>query len=231
MNKRAMVVGTALACIWLRQAALASPSGLNNIPTADTPPDQVIVLQTYDTFGADRQHDLSAGMKFGLAPWGEDPGVPHFEGGVDGHILPGDFGPAVFQSKLSIALWADGPTAAIGAANVAVSNDERDRVGEPFDYFVLSQDLKLFRLHAGYSFQSSNYAAFAGADVTFPLFERNLTLRTDAIQIQDQAQWLASVGAMYQLTDNIALETWTSMPTEHGKPTFTVKLDWVLGKW
>ena len=63
----------------------AAPSGLNNIPTADTAPHLTLVMQEYSTFGAGRRPDHSAGFKFGLDPWEKNDWRHRFEGGVDGH--------------------------------------------------------------------------------------------------------------------------------------------------
>ena len=211
----------------LSRQAQASPSGLNNIPTADTPPDRVVVLQAYDTFGEGRVHDLSAGMKFGLRPGSQYPWAPRWEGGVDGHLAPDPVGPAAFQAKLAIQPWANLPALALGSANLAVTREDRDHGNQPFNYLVLTHDFHLFRLHGGYALQHDNNAGFVGADVTFPVANRPLTLRTDAIQIQNEKRWLASVGAMYQLSRNLVLEVWGSFPTDHREPAVTIKLDWI----
>jgi hypothetical protein len=224
-----MFITAALACIGLQRAVLATPSGLDNIPTADTPPDKVVVLQAYDTFGESAEHNFSAGVKFGLRPWGNQGWAPRFEGGLDGHLFPGDSGPAIFQGKVTLHPWEQAPAVALGSANIALSASDRDRTGEPFNYLVFSHDLNLLRLHAGYAIQTHNNAGFFGVDTTFPVLSRDLTLRADAIQINDQSQWLTSVGMMYPLTRSLVLEAWTSIPVDGGVANFTLKLDWVLG--
>jgi len=207
---------------------LASPSGLNNIPTADTAPDLTPVLQAYTTVGKERNPDHSAGMKIGFGPWDKAAFNSRFEAGVDGHYAPDAAGPVVFQIKYALQPWEKGPSLGLGSANLALSENDRNRTGQPFSYAVLTQDLKHFRLHAGYALQHQGNAGFVGIDKTFKVFERDLMLRSDAIQIQNERQWLASVGALYAINDWLVLETWTSVPVETGKPSFTLKLNFIL---
>src|SRR5262245_51121198 len=200
MNKAICCTVTTLGALALAiPNAHATSSGLNNIPTADTAPDLVPVIQLYSTWGDDRRPDHSAGMKIGFGPWDDAFWGSRFEAGVDGHYAPGDPGPAVFQLKYALQPWEKGPAICIGSANLAVTDNDRERGGQPFTYGVLSQDFKFFRLHAGYGLQHDGNAGFFGIDRTFKVFDRPLMLRSDAIQIQDERQWLASVGALYEL--------------------------------
>lgn len=228
MNKQLIVSSAVMLAALLCRQTNASPSGLNNTPTADTPGDQVVVLQAYDTFGKEREHDFSAGMKFGLRPWNEKQWAPRLEGGLDSHLLPNEGGPVVFQAKLAIQPLVKGPTMAVGSANLAVREHDRERVGQAFNYFVLSQGLKYFRLHGGHGWQKDNNAWFAGIDTTLPVLKQPLTLRADAVQIQDRDQWLVGLGLMYQLNRNLVIEGWSSLPTERGLPSFTLKLNWIF---
>jgi len=229
VNHRATIITAALACAALRQTALATPSGLNNIPTADTPDDKIVVLQAYDTFGQGQEHDFSAGVKFGLHPFGDGNWIPRLEGGLDASLFPGQSGPAVFQGKLALQPFNFGPALAIGSANIAISKDDRDRAGEPFNYAVLTQAFGFLRVHGGYAIQTHNNAGFLGADATFKVLNRDLMLRADAIQIENQSKWLTSVGAMYPLTHSLVAEGWASIPVDGGITNFTLKLDWVFG--
>jgi hypothetical protein len=208
--------------------AHATSSGLNNIPTADTAPDLVPVIQLFSTWGEEHKPDHSAGMKIGFGPWDNAFWGSRFEAGVDGHYAPGDAGPAVFQLKYALQPWEKGQAIGIGSANIAVTESDRDRTGQPFSYAVLSQDFKFLRLHAGYGLQHDGNAAFVGIDKTFKVFDRSLMLRSDAIQIQNERQWLASVGALYEINRWLVLESWGSFPVETGNPTFTLKLNFVL---
>jgi hypothetical protein len=201
----------------------ATPSGLNNIPTADTPGDRELVIQQFSTWGDDRQPDYSAGMKMGLQPWGQK-----LEWGVDGHLAPDDAGPAVFQAKYALQPANSWPTLALGIANLAVTSHERDRAGQPFTYGVISHDFTWLRAHAGYGFQHQNDAAFVGLDKTVTVFECPLTLRGDIIQIDDQDQWQASAGFLLRLHKMLAIESWVSQPLDHGKPSVTLKFDFIL---
>jgi hypothetical protein len=227
--KRILRTGlAAIATLTLPAPGLATPSGLNNIPTADTAPDLTPVIQVYSLWGSGRKPDHSAGMKIGFGPWKDAFFGSRFEAGVDGHYAPDPLGPAFFQVKYALQPWAKGPAIAVGSANLAVTEEHRERGGQPFTYAVLSQDLKWFRLHGGYGIQHNGDAGFVGIDTTFDLFKRPLTLRSDAIQIQDESQWLTSVGLMYPLTSWLVLETWGSFPVESGDPAFMLKFNFVL---
>src|SRR5215471_5158645 len=103
----------------------AAATGLNNIPTADTAPNLTLVLQEYSTFGADRSPDHVAGFKFGVDPWQESEWRNRFEWGLDSHFAPGDAGPAVFQVKYATQPNTNWPALGIGAANLAVTSDDR----------------------------------------------------------------------------------------------------------
>lgn len=47
--------------------AYATPSGLNNIPTADVTPANVLVIQQFSNSGSDQQSLYQFGFKYGLA--------------------------------------------------------------------------------------------------------------------------------------------------------------------
>jgi hypothetical protein len=211
--------------------AVATSTGLNNIPTADAPGDGEFVIQEINTIATEGRDDFTAGFKMGLRPWGQ-----RFEWGLDSHFAPGGAGPAVFQAKYAFQPWEDWPTLGIGAANIATNSDDRKLAGGEFKFAVLSyevksQESKWFRLHAGYGLQTQNNAMFFGVDKTFKVFNRGLMLRSDAIEIQDRSQWLASFGGIYFLHKHIALESWFSQPTDHGEPSVVVKLNFIFKFW
>jgi hypothetical protein len=208
--------------------ALATSTGLNNIPTADTPPDRTLVFQQYNTFGGGRKPDSSAGLKMGLRPFPEKYDWNHFEWGADFHLAPGQSGPVVFQGKYALQPWENLPTLGLGATNLAITGDDRDRVGQPYSFAVLTQDFRWLRATFGYGLQVKNDGGFFGLDKTVPLFRRDLMLRTDIIQIENERQWLGSVGFLYLLHKSWALESWVSQPTEHGQTSFTIKLNGIL---
>jgi hypothetical protein len=206
--------------------ALATPTGLNNIPTADTPGDREVVLQAFANFREKRHDGWWIGLKGGLRPWNQ-----RFEYGIDARLGEGDPKAAVLQFKYAVAfselLKSEQtlPVAAVGVANLALTSAQRDQIGQPATYLVATQDLDWFRATVGYQFQHNNDAGFFGFDKTFELFDRDIQFRTDFTQINDQDQWLGSVGFIYFIHDHFALESWVSVPFEHGPSIFTIKLD------
>ncbi len=203
--------------------ALATSTGLNNIPTADTPGHREVVFQGFVNLTDEKSDDQFAGFKTGLHS-----SEHRFEWGLDTRLGDNDPRVAVFQAKYAVQPWETLPTVAVGAANMAVTPSDRDKVGQPFKFLVLTQDFGWLRGHAGYGFQQNNNAAFFGLDKTVTLFDRALMLRTDAIQIQDESQWLGSAGFIYFLQDNLAVESWVSQPFDNGKPTYTLKLNLIF---
>jgi hypothetical protein len=214
-------LGSLLICT---SALLATPSGLNNIPTADVTPMGTFVGQAYSNFGNDHDGDFSLGFKTGLDLWGQK-----FEIGADSHITPGTGGPVVLQFKYQVPQLWQGGNFGIGIANLALTQEDRDRAGDPFTYVVLSQDINgWFRTHAGYGFQTDNNSVLLGLDKTWKVFERDFVLRSDLIQIQNEGQWEGSLGFLYALNKYLVLESWVSQPFDHGDPIFTVKLNFVV---
>ena len=67
-----------------------------------------------------------------------------------------------------------------------------------------------------------------GLDRTVDCFGRDLVLRTDLLQIDDQHQWLGSVGFLFHFHEHIALESWVSQPFDDGPTAFTFKLDFIF---
>jgi hypothetical protein len=206
--------------------ALADSSGLNNIPTADTTPDRTIVFQLKTVLSDETASEYFAGFKMGLEPFGQ-----RFEWGVDGQAgvssIGEDAGPAVLQFKLAVDL-TETTAVGLGVANIGVRSRDRDDVGQPFKYAVLSHDFGPFRAHAGYGLQQDGNTALLGLDTTVELFDRDLMLRTDLIQIDDEDQWLGSLGFIYFINEHFALESWVSQPFESGEPSFTIKLDFAI---
>ena len=204
-------------------SAFATPSGLNNIPTADTPAQGEVVIQGWTNFGDDRETDFNLGFKSGLNVWGQK-----FEFGADSHLLPDEGGPVVLQFKYAHKVW-EGGTLALGIANLALGDDSIDRAGDPFSYALLTQDVAgLFRAHAGFGFQTDNNSFLLGLDKTVKVLERDLQLRTDFVQIQDQDQWLGSVGFLYALHPNVVVESWASQPFDDGDAVYTAKINFVF---
>lgn len=209
-----------MGLLLVAREARATPSGLDNIATADTNPHGVLTFQQYDTFGSGRRPDYSAGARFGLQPRGVG-----LEIGIDSHLGPPAAGPPIFNAKAALQPAPRWPRFAVGVANAGLTADDRARAGQPFSYGVATWDLGVFRLTGGYGLQTMNDAGFLGIDRTLRLFGGNLMLRSDAIQVEDQSAWLTSVGFMYTLDPTWALEAWINIPTGQGDPSFTVKLD------
>ncbi len=93
-------------------AARATPSGLNNIPTADTRPRGTFVLQGFTTVGNGRDADFNLDFKTGI-----DLKVAKLELGLAAHLTPGKGGPVKPHIKLAVPLGEGRPTIAVGAAN------------------------------------------------------------------------------------------------------------------
>ncbi len=201
----------------------ATSTGLDNIPTTDTPPDRTGVIQIYTNQTEGSQDDYLIGYKMGLRPWGQI-----FEWGVDGRLGEGEEGPAVLQLKYVVDPGESLPQLAVGATNVAVTSSDRERAGQAFVFMMLSHDFGWFRGHAGHGFQKDNDAFFFGWDKTYQAFERDLILRGDLIQIDDQQQWLGSLGFFFSIHKHLALESWVSQPFENGKSIFTLKLNLIF---
>jgi hypothetical protein len=209
----------------------ATPSGLNNIPTADTTPQGTLVFQAFGTVGGEADDDFNLGFKTGI-----DLGPLDMEFGADSHISPGDAGPVTLQAKLALPLGDKLPTIAIGSANTTFSSADANRAGETFGYFVVSQDLCYLRGHVGCGLQDGALLPFLGFDKTFTRESfgmsgesRDLfTLRTDMIQQQD-SDWLYSAGVLVPVIDHIVFETWANLPGNGDDASLTLKLNIVFG--
>ena len=209
---------TAILILAASPALFATPSGLNNIPTADTVPDRTVAVQVFDTFGAG-PHDLWSGFKTG---WDFSP--LHLEWGLDSHLAPTPAGPLYFQTKIGFSPWEDGKIA-VGVANVGLTNT--DRAGDPFTYLALTQDLKFARLTVGYGLQTHGNTVLLGIDRTWKVYDHNLNLNADLVQTGDGHGWLTAVGFKYDLTDHIVLEGWTNLP-DKGDVSFLAKINFVF---
>jgi hypothetical protein len=146
------------------------------------------------------------------------------EAGIDGRLGPGEAGPAVFQTKLAIQPWPRLPALAIGATNIAVNDDGRDRTGKPFKFVVLRQNLRWVYVTGGYGFQQENDAAFFGLDRWFEPAGKSLQLRGDVTQIDDGEEWKGSLGFLWVFWKHAALESWGSQRFDGGDIVWTIKL-------
>ncbi len=203
--------------------SLATPSGLNNIPTADTAGEGEYVFQLFTNFGRDRNSDTNLGVKTGVTVAGQT-----FELGLDGRVTPDKGGPAVGQIKYATDVWQNGKIA-LGVANIGFRAQDRDRVGNPFRYAVLTQKVgENLRLHGGYGFQTDNDSLLFGVDYTINAWNREFLLRSDLVEIDDGDQFLSSFGFLVKLNSRLVLETWASRPVEDGRTVGTVKLNLVF---
>ena len=232
-----VLIGT--ICIFaVGQSAWASPSGLNNIPTTDTVPQNVLVFQNWVNLAEGSQPEAFLAFKYGV------PILDGLEVGVDWKALGNTHGHAALQAKHAFNIQEDIWKAVVGIANVS---DSRKHNGEVFPYVATSYDLQMVKLHAGFAAQPHNQAFFAGIDRTFPFLSRNLQLKGDVIQIDDMDDALFSVGFLYDfspLTDeplrpglmgvldeisrNIVIEGWVSIPSTGGEEVLTMKLNYVI---
>jgi hypothetical protein len=197
---------------------VATPTGLNNIPTADVVPEQTLVFQAFGNFSGSTRPDVWAGFKYGL--------LTNLEIGFDGQVNPdpSDEGALAGQANYRFTI-GDSSALGVGVANIG----DEDRNGEVDYYAVFSQDLGAVRLHLGGTLQQDNEGIFAGLDTTWPVFERDFTFRSDIRQTEERDEQLGSAGFIYDLGMNMLLEAWGSFPSRGGdEDVATVKLNYVI---
>ena len=89
--------------------------------------------------------------------------------------------------------------------------------------------MDFLRVHFGGTSQDDNEGFFAGLDKTFKFLDRDFTLRSDIIQVNNQNDTLTSIGFIYDLGHNFLVESWVSFPSESGKEdVLTVKFNYVI---
>lgn len=216
-----------LAAFAAVSSAFGTPTGLNNIPTADTVGHRTVAVQYFSSFGGANQFATSgigkssqwAGFKTG---WDLDP--VHLEWGMDSPLGTGLSGPLLFQSKARISPWEDGMMA-VGIAGIALT--DKNRSGDPFTYAMMWHDFHVVRLHAGYGYQTNGCSFLFGADRTWKVFNRNFNLNADLVQSRDQRGLITSVGAKYDLCKHIVLETWTNFP-DRDRVSWIAKINFVF---
>jgi len=199
--------------------AWASPSGLNNIPTADVAPFGKLVLQQYTNIGGGEPPAFYVGAKWGA--------LPRLEVGIDDRFAGGG-GPTaspVAQIKFQVLRNDKRLSLAVGAANLG---DTRHN-GDPAFYLALKRRLvPKVRGHLGFMNQGSQNSLFIGAEGDIV---RGWSWRTDAIQTNHMHDVLFGVGAIGPLRKDILLEAWTSLPTQAGvDESYMLKFDWLIGK-
>ncbi|MBW7989702.1 MAG: hypothetical protein FVQ84_06770 [Planctomycetes bacterium] len=207
-----------LFCFLTTGPLWATSTGLNNIPTADVVPENVLVYQFISDMANNNKPDYVTGFKYGL--------MKNVEIGLDGRIFPEKAKQEnlVVQGKLRFEL-TDFLAIAGGITNLG----DRSRAGKEFPFGVLSQDFGFLRGHFGGSIQNNNEGFFGGIDKTLKFLNRDLTLRSDIIQTNDQHETTTSAGFIYDLGHNFLVESWMSFPTESGKEdVLTIKLNYVI---
>jgi hypothetical protein len=218
MSERRILI-VALGCVLLvleTLPALATPTGLNNIPTADVVPKGILVLQAFANFGGRGDASWLGGLKFGPAD--------NWEVGLDGEVSgPGSGGGPTLQAKYTMPL-RKGVRLALGAANVS---GDRDGHGNVFPYLVASVPLgERSNGHFGYSLESGNHALFLGADAAV---SASLTLRSDWIQANDANESVWSLGFISPVAKRCLVEGWASFPSAAGAETnYVLKVDYIV---
>ncbi len=236
-------IAAASALFLTTTATYATPSGLNNIPTADTTPQGTFVLQGFTTLGNDRDTDFNLGFKTGI-----DAKLVKIELGASAHLTPGKGGPIAAHGKIALPLGEGLPTVAVGVANISFDSGDRKRSGDEFFYAVVSHDLGWLRLHGGCASQDGEALPFFGVDKTFRTAAttthgdgksvksvkametpgRDLfTLRADAIQ-QLSNDWLYSAGVLVPVCSNLVAEAWGNFPDNGDDASLTLKINFVF---
>lgn len=207
--------------------AFGTPTGLNNIPTADTIDHRTVAVQFFSSFGGSNQFATSGPGK--TSDWvgfktGWDFKPVHLEWGLDSVLGTGFSGPLLFQTKARIKPWEDGMFA-LGVAGVALTDTKR--AGDPFTYAMLYHDFHFVRLHAGYGLQTNGNSYLFGVDRTWKLFNRDFNLNADLVQSRNQRGHIASVGAKYFLSKHIVLEAWANFP-DRDRVSAIAKINYVF---
>jgi len=211
-------------------SAYASPSGLNNTPTADICPVNTLVVQGWGSYGHDTQPDYWTGFKYGV--------FSNAEIGADWDTSADPSKEVQFQAKYTINFGDSWPKLGLGSANM--SGDTKKN-GFWMPYAVLSEDVGgLFRIHGGYDFQIHNMGVFGGLDTTVGLLGRDVLFCGDVIQIHNgrDAVFAPGIkfalgnkndqGAINALLRHLVFETWTTLPTNTGRSVYTAKLNCVI---
>ncbi len=227
-----------LVLVLFTNSALGSSSGLNNIPTTDVTPENVLVFQTWGNFAENTHPQEFVGFKYGL--------FENIELGVDWKANDDTHAHAAYQMKYAFDIDGDRWRGVLGFADLS---DNREHNGDFFPFVATSVDIDLARLHLGYAPQPHNDRFFFGIDKTFLFMDRNLQLKADAIQLNGKKDMLYSAGFLYELapqtstgdttqtglaglldaiTKNVVLEAWVSWPTTDAEDVYTVKLDYVI---
>jgi len=192
----------------------SSPSGLNNIPTADVAAQGVVVLQAWANAAEGQDTTWLAGAKTGL--------TPDLEVGLDSRVAP-DGGPVTAQVKYRVRSTIPDLWWALGLANLSA---DKDRAGEPMPYAVATRSLGQWRAHLGYSAQKDAEGLFCGADLQI---SPSLLMRADWVRLGAAAGSATSVGALWASDGRLAFEARLTFPNSPPSATaLTLKADWAF---
>lgn len=225
MMKKTLIV--TLAAFAAVTSVFGTPTGLNNIPTAETIDHRTVAVQFFSSFGGSNQFSTSGPGKTSdwvgfKTCWDFKP--VHMEWGLDSVLGTGLSGPLLFQTKARIQPWQDG-MCALGVAGVALTDSGRS--GDPFTYAMLYHDFHILRLHAGYGLQTDGNSYLFGVDRTWKLFNRDFNLNADLVQSRNQQGHIAAVGAKYFLNKHIVFEAWANFP-DRDRVSAIAKINYVF---
>ncbi|NQW45985.1 MAG: hypothetical protein HQ462_11350 [Deltaproteobacteria bacterium] len=227
-----MKLAKVVAVVFLISGAglFATPTGINNIPTADVVPDRKVAIQSFGSFGQGSNQFAANGAGKSSLWMGFKAGIQatapvRVEIGIDSPVAPTKAGPLVFQTKANFSPWENG-LIALGIANIALT--DFDRAGRPFSYGIVAQDFGLLRAHAGYGFQLNSNTALFGVDRNLRVLGRSLNLNIDLVQSADHSYWLPAAGFKFDPTQYIVLESWANFPGR-GRSSYIAKINFVFG--
>lgn len=141
----------------------STPTGLNNIPTADVAPLNVLVLQQFSTYADERSPVHFLGARFGLADFQIAGFRQSLEVGGDGQ-----FGPTskpAGQAKYRLELIKGTTATSVGVANITGEKHQ-----DLFPYAVLSHDFGPLRVHAGYKWPTDDQGGLWCIDIPLKKF-------------------------------------------------------------
>lgn len=205
--------------VWLTMGPLgASPTGLNNIPTVDKPPQKVLVWQQWSNFASGEDTVTMLGIKYGL--------TKELEIGLDGPIGPSPVGPMQFQAKYTFPTERPDQTKfCLGVANVTGNAGKANPI---FPYVVAAQQFPASRGtargHLGFAPQRDANQLFLGVDYSS---RPGLLWRADYIHNFDAETNLSSVGLLHEFQRHFAVEFWVSFPETGPDTVWTLKFDFL----
>lgn len=207
-------------------SAFCTPSGLNNIPTADVVDTGFLVLQQMNNLRAGGWHGRHVlAFKYGIASNMEVGwvGAPTHSGSKRDFLLGVGAAagyPMTFHGKVRFALGENGLKLGVGIVNLS---DSARKAGNPVYYAVLSQDLKWVRGHLGFMTTRGPDGLFVGIDKRIGRW----TWRVDFNDVGEGSVY--TFGFLHSLSCDWILEGWISFPTARGvRETLTLKLNYVV---